>query len=102
MSIVDFIDDIQKRDFTSAQSTFQDMMQQRMQDALDQQKIVVAGQMFGEPEDDVEDVSDEDIEAAMEADEDGQEEFDFEENSDDESEKGDEEVNDESEEAEEA
>lgn len=86
MSIVDFIDDIQKRDFTSAQSTFQDMMQQRMQDALDQQKIVVAGQMFGEPEDDVEDVSDEDLEAAMEADEDGQEEFDFEENSDDESE----------------
>lgn len=86
MSIVDFIDDIQKRDFTSAQSTFQDMMQQRMQDALDQQKVVVAGQMFGEPEDDVEDVSDEDLEAAMEADEDGQEEFDFEENSDDESE----------------
>lgn len=78
MSIVDFIDDIQKRDFTSAQSTFQDMMQQRMQDALDQQKIVVAGQMFGEPEDEVEDVSDEDIEAAMEADEDEQEEFDFE------------------------
>lgn len=92
MSIVDFIDDIQKRDFTSAQSTFQDMMQQRMQDALDQQKIVVAGQMFGEPEDDVEDVSDEDLEAAMEADEDGQEEFDFEENSDEESEEGDEEV----------
>jgi len=86
MSIVDFIDDIQKRDFTSAQSTFQDMMQQRMQDALDQQKVVVAGQMFGEPEDDVEDVSDEDLEAAMEADEDGQEEFDFEENSDEESE----------------
>ena len=86
MSIVDFIDDIQKRDFTSAQSTFQDMMQQRMQDALDQQKVVVAGQMFGEPEDDLEDVSDEDLEAAMEADEDGQEEFDFEENSDDESE----------------
>lgn len=86
MSIVDFIDDIQKRDFTSAQSTFQDMMQQRMQDALDQQKVVVAGQMFGEPEDDVEDVSDEDLEAAMEDDDDGQEEFDFEENSDEESE----------------
>lgn len=86
MSIVDFIDDIQKKDFTSAQSTFQDMMQQRMQDALDQQKVVVAGQMFGEPEDDVEDVSDEDLEAAMEDDDDGQEEFDFEENSDEESE----------------
>ena len=76
MSIVDFIDDIQKRDFTSAQSTFQDMMQQRMQDALDQQKIVVAGQMFGEPEDEVEDVSDEDLEDAFE--DDDQEEFDFE------------------------
>lgn len=74
MSIVDFIDDIQKRDFTSAQSTFQDMMQQRMQDALDQQKVVTAGQMFGEPEDDVEDVSDEDMEDAFD---DDQEEFDF-------------------------
>jgi len=75
MSIVDFIDDIQKRDFTSAQSTFQDMMQQRMQDALDQQKVVVAGQMFGEPEDNEEDVSEEDLEDAFE--DDDQEEFDF-------------------------
>ena len=75
MSIVDFIDDIQKRDFTSAQSTFQDMMQQRMQDALDQQKVVVAGQMFGEEDDDVEDVSDEDMEDAFA--DDYQEEFDF-------------------------
>lgn len=74
MSIVDFIDDIEKRDFTSAQSTFQDMMNQRMQDALDQQKIMVAGQMFGEPEDDIEDVSDEDLEDAFD---DDQEEFDF-------------------------
>ena len=76
MSIVDFIDDIQKRDFTSAQSTFQDMMNQRMQDAIDQQKIMVAGQMFGEEEDDVEDVYDEDMEDAFENDDD-QEEFDF-------------------------
>lgn len=77
MSIVDFIDDIQKRDFTSAQSTFQDLMQHRMQDALDQQKVVAAGQMFGEEEDGVEDVSDEDMEDAFE--DDDQEEFDFDE-----------------------
>ena len=75
MSIVDFIDDIQKRVFTSAQSTFLDMMHQRMQDALDQQNVVVAGQMFGEPEDNEEDVSDEDLEDAFE--DDDQEEFDF-------------------------
>ena len=89
MSIVDFIDDIQKRDFTSAQSTFQDMMQQRMQDALDQQKVVVAGQMFGEEDDDVEDVSDEDMEDAFD---DDQEEFDFDgtEESEDQSEEEDE------------
>ena len=91
MSIVDFIDDIQKRDFTSAQSTFQNMMQQRMQDALDQQKIVVAGQTFGEPEDEVEDVSDEDLEDAFE--DDDQEEFDF--DGDDEVEESDEEPEDE-------
>ena len=75
MSIEDFINDIQQKDFTSAQSTFHELMQQRMQDALDQQKIVVAGQMFGEPEDEAEDVSDEDMEDAFD---DDQEEFDFE------------------------
>jgi hypothetical protein len=61
MSIENFIDNVMNKDYTSAQTTFADLMQARMQDALDQQKIIVAGQMFGE-EDDPDDVEDEDLE----------------------------------------
>jgi hypothetical protein len=61
MSIENFIDNVMDKDYTSAQTTFADLMQARMQDALDQQKIIVAGQMFGE-EDDPDDVEDEDLE----------------------------------------
>ena len=60
MSIENFIDNVMDKDYTTAQVTFADLMQARMQDALDQQKIVVAGQMFGE-EDDPEDIDDEDL-----------------------------------------
>jgi uncharacterized protein YciI len=65
MSIENFIDNVMDKDYTTAQVTFADLMQARMQDALDQQKIVVAGQMFGE-EDDPEDIDDEDLEDAFE------------------------------------
>jgi uncharacterized protein YciI len=65
MSIENFIDNVMNKDYTTAQVTFADLMQARMQDALDQQKIVVAGQMFGE-EDDPEDIDDEDLEDAFE------------------------------------
>lgn len=64
MSIENFIDNVMNKDYTSAQVTFADLMQARMQDALDQQKIVVAGQMFGE-EDDPEDIDDEDLDDAF-------------------------------------
>lgn len=64
MSIEDFINNVVDKDYTSAQLTFADLMQARMQDALDQQKIVVAGQMFGE-EDDTDDIEDEDLEDAF-------------------------------------
>ena len=64
MSIENFIDNVMDKDYTSAQITFADLMQARMQDALDQQKIVVAGQMFGE-EEDTDDIEDEDLEDAF-------------------------------------
>ena len=64
MSIENFIDNVMDKDYTTAQTTFADLIQARMQDALDQQKIAVAGQMFGE-EDDPEDIDDEDLEDAF-------------------------------------
>jgi hypothetical protein len=64
MSIENFINNVMNKDYTSAQTTFADLMQARMQDALDQQKIVVAGQMFGE-EEDTDDIEDEDLEDAF-------------------------------------
>jgi len=64
MSIENFINNVMDKDYTSAQVTFADLMQARMQDALDQQKIVVAGQMFGE-EEDTDDIEDEDLEDAF-------------------------------------
>ena len=50
MSIEDFIDQITSKDFTSAQNTFGDVMRDRMQDALDQEKAALAGTLFGEEE----------------------------------------------------
>jgi hypothetical protein len=55
MSIDDFINNVAAKDFNSAENVFKELMQNRVQDALDQQKILVAGQVFGEEEDDVED-----------------------------------------------
>jgi hypothetical protein len=55
MSIDDFINSVAAKDFNSAENVFKELMQDRIQDALDQQKILVAGQVFGEEEDDVED-----------------------------------------------
>jgi hypothetical protein len=80
MSIENFIDNVMNKDYTSAQLTFTDLMQARMQDALDQQKILVAGQMFGE-EDDPDDIEDEDLEDVFDDEED---EEDYEEESEDE------------------
>ena len=64
MSIENFIDNVMDKDYTTAQTTFADLIQARMQDALDQQKIVVAGQMFGE-EDDPDHIDDEDLDDAF-------------------------------------
>ena len=66
-----FIDAVAQQDFNQANSVFNDMIGQRMSDALDQEKIAVAGQIFNneEPEEleasedeDAEDFTDEEIE----------------------------------------
>lgn len=74
----DFINSIMDRDFNSAEGKFADLMNTRIQDALDQQKIQVAGNMFGEPNDEITDeITDEDWEESLE-DEDEDEQLDFE------------------------
>jgi hypothetical protein len=83
MSIENFINSVVDKDYTSAQLTFADLMQARMQDALDQQKIVVAGQMFGE-EEDPDDIDDEDLEDAFDDEDLEDEEFEEEEDEEDE------------------
>ena len=69
-----FIDAVAQQDFNQANSVFNDMIGQRMSDALDQEKIAVAGQIFNneEPEEleasedeDVEDFTDEEIDDAI-------------------------------------
>ena len=65
MSTEDFIDNIVNKDFNAAEDDFEQMMGQRIGDALDQQKIVAASHMFGElpdDEDDIDDVDPEDLE----------------------------------------
>lgn len=76
MSIEDLINNVVDQDFAKAGPTFQELMQDRMNDALEQEKISVAGSIFNgeEPEEevemeaddiDVEDITDEEIEDAI-------------------------------------
>mgnify|MGYP000179558745 CR=1 FL=1 len=44
--IADLIDKIGEKDYTSAEKSFQDVMQDRVQDVLDQAKIRLAGQLY--------------------------------------------------------
>jgi hypothetical protein len=79
MSVEDLINNVVDQDFAKAGPTFHELMQDRMNDALEQEKIAVAGQIFNgeEPEEeevemeaetddiDVDDVTDEEIEDAI-------------------------------------
>ena len=81
MSIEDLINNVIDQDFAKAGPTFQELMQDRMNDALEQEKISVAGQIFNseEPEEeidngdttaeedleDIDDFTDEEIEDAI-------------------------------------
>ena len=76
--ISDFINQVLDQDFANAQPTFAELIGGKMNDALEQEKIAVAGQIFNgeEPEEeiemeaenddiDVDDVTDEEIEDAI-------------------------------------
>ena len=63
MSIEDFIDKIQMQDFTNASPIFAELMASKLDDALDQTKIKIANEVFnsGDDDDELEEVSDEEI-----------------------------------------
>ena len=54
MSIEDFINAVSEKDYAKAEPMFQDMMGQRMNDALDAEKIAVANKIYNGIEDDEE------------------------------------------------
>lgn len=68
-NIEDLINKIQTQDFTAAQPMFAELMATKLQDALDQQKMKVASQVFGnneeENDEELEDVSDEEIDEIL-------------------------------------
>ena len=63
----DFINSISDQDFNKAAPTFHEILADKMSDALEQEKINMAGQMFNgaEAELDDDDPSEEDVEAAL-------------------------------------
>jgi hypothetical protein len=66
----DLVQAAMDKNYTVANELFTDLMQSKVGDALEQQKIAVAGQIFNgeEPEEDIE-LSDEELEDALEDDE---------------------------------
>ena len=64
-AIADMIDLAYAQDFNKATEIFNDQIGQRMTDALDQEKISIADQLFN----DQEEIDDEELEASDEADE---------------------------------
>ena len=82
MSIEDLINNVADQDFSKAGPTFAEIMQTKMGDALEQEKIAVANQVFNgaseedEDEDDIEDITDEEMEDALDELEDEEEEDD--------------------------
>lgn len=68
VNIDDFIDQVQNQDFSKASVTFADLMNTKTADALEQEKISLADQIFNgaedEEDDEMEDISDEELMAA--------------------------------------
>ena len=72
VNIDDFIDQVQNQDFSKASVTFSDLMSTKVSDALEQEKISLADQIFNGAEaedeaiedDEFDDISDEELEAA--------------------------------------
>ena len=67
VNIEDIINNVANQDFSKAQPTFAKLMKQKVNDALDQEKIAVANQIFNseEPEE-AEEESEEDSDEALE------------------------------------
>ena len=72
----DLVQAAMDKNYTVANELFTDLMQSKVGDALDQEKIGIAGQIFNgeEPEEDIE-LSDEEIEDALEDDDEEVEEW---------------------------
>ena len=72
VNIDDFINQVQNQDFSKATVTFSDLMDTKVSDALEQEKISMADQIFNGVEaeeestddEDMDDISDEELEAA--------------------------------------
>ena len=73
-TIEELINTVMDQDFANAGPTFNEIMQQKLTDAIDQEKIRVADQVFNDDEDDLEDVSDEEIEEILDDEEEDEEE----------------------------
>lgn len=83
MDIEDLINNVANQDFANAGPTFAEIMRSKIDDALEQEKVAVAGQIFNDEEDIEPD--EEDIEAAIdELDDEDQLEMDFDEDEDEE------------------
>ena len=81
MEIEDLINSVADQDFAQAAPTFAEIMRSKMDDALEQEKVAVAGQVFnGEVDPDQEDIDD----AIDELEDDEQLEMDFDEEDDEE------------------
>lgn len=76
VNIEDIINNVANQDFSKAQPTFVELMKQKVNDALDQEQIAVANQIFNskEPEE-AEEESEEDSEDHIENDEESEEEI---------------------------
>lgn len=74
----DFIDAVVDKDFSKAAPTFHELLANKMSDALEQEKVAVADQMFNgaEAELDDDDPSEEEVDAALDELEDDTEEED--------------------------
>ena len=72
-NIEDLINTVMDQDFANAGPMFNELMQQKLTDAIDQEKIRVADQVFNDDEDDLEDVSDEEIEEILDDEDDDEE-----------------------------
>lgn len=83
--INDFLDAVMDQDFSKAGVMFNDLLGDKVNDALEQEKIAVADQIFNGAEVDEEDydISDEELDAMLDEVELDDEEYEFDEEDDD-------------------